>query len=638
MARIFLSYDHDDAAQARPIATMLERAGHEVWYDRHIQGGSQFAKEIEQALANADSIVVLWSIQAIESPWVRDEAAVGRDTGRLVPLSLDGIEPPLGFRQYQTIPFGPGRLGRKSRRALLDAVERLAQSPERPRPTAPSGRRGLSRAVLAGIVGAIALILALLLMVVWRPWARPGEIMVSIAAARDDAASTTLSSDLARQLAALQTSTVLPVRLIEANDVSAKPSLIFETTASGPTAAGLALKSGRDSSILWSSNFEQPKGNRADLVQQLSFTAGRLIRCASEGLSARVPLTTSTLQLYLNACATMADLSAIDPNVPIGQLGIVVRQAPTFEPGWSALLQAEAELINPLQNDGREPPNARSLLKGHIGQARKINPAMPAIAIAEASLLPEQAFAKRVGLIERAVATHPDDASLSSALAGAMSAVGRQSDAVAAADKAVRLDPLSPVLHARYTSLLAYSGNFDGAQRELAEAEKRWQGTASLEDAKFRFHYRYGDPRIARAIFDRRTDSGGRAIRLLLDHRQQPSAAGLEAFLSYVRDRLRTMENPTAGIGFTLVAYAGFGRTEEAIATALQWPDTAALAMMSEVFFRPEWAQARRDPRFMRIAQRIGLVDYWRLSGNWPDFCFDADRAYDCKTEAAKLS
>ena len=60
MANVFLSYGHDDVALARPLAAALERAGHMLWWDWHIGGGTQFAKEIEQALGRADVVIVLW--------------------------------------------------------------------------------------------------------------------------------------------------------------------------------------------------------------------------------------------------------------------------------------------------------------------------------------------------------------------------------------------------------------------------------------------------------------------------------------------------------------------------------------------------------------------------------------------------
>ena len=111
---LFLSYAHGDQAPAQRLARALERAGYTVWWDALIEGGSRFAASIDEALQQADVIIVLWSRRSIESDWVRDEAAQGRDRHRLVPLSLDGTLPPLGFRQIQMIDISAWH-GRASR-------------------------------------------------------------------------------------------------------------------------------------------------------------------------------------------------------------------------------------------------------------------------------------------------------------------------------------------------------------------------------------------------------------------------------------------------------------------------------------------------------------------------------------------
>ena len=106
MARVFLSYSHQDDSVARGLAEALGIAGHQVWCDRQIHGGSRFATEIDRALKDAEAVVVLWSDASVESAWVQDEAAEGRDSGRLIPLTLSGRKAPLGFRQFQTIDLG----------------------------------------------------------------------------------------------------------------------------------------------------------------------------------------------------------------------------------------------------------------------------------------------------------------------------------------------------------------------------------------------------------------------------------------------------------------------------------------------------------------------------------------------------
>jgi len=106
LAKIFLSYAREDVDAAKQLAGCIASAGHEVWWDRHIHGGSRFTNEIDRALKNAEAVVVLWSDTSVESAWVQDEAAEGRDTGRLVPVTLGGCRPPLGFRQFHSIDLG----------------------------------------------------------------------------------------------------------------------------------------------------------------------------------------------------------------------------------------------------------------------------------------------------------------------------------------------------------------------------------------------------------------------------------------------------------------------------------------------------------------------------------------------------
>ena len=101
MPKLFLSYSRKDEARARRLAEWLAGEGHDVWRDEDdIGGGASFSSEIEKALKDCDAVLVLWSAESVQSAWVRDEAGFGRDAGKLIPLSLDGTEPPLGFRQF----------------------------------------------------------------------------------------------------------------------------------------------------------------------------------------------------------------------------------------------------------------------------------------------------------------------------------------------------------------------------------------------------------------------------------------------------------------------------------------------------------------------------------------------------------
>ncbi len=100
---IFLSYSREERGQALQVISLLEGNGIKVWWDGLLEGGENYLPTTEAALENATCVVVLWSKISVDSHWVRDEAQSGRERRCLVPISIDGTQAPLGFRQFQTI-------------------------------------------------------------------------------------------------------------------------------------------------------------------------------------------------------------------------------------------------------------------------------------------------------------------------------------------------------------------------------------------------------------------------------------------------------------------------------------------------------------------------------------------------------
>jgi len=101
-ADIFLSYAREDREKAAAFARSLATEGLSVWWDRNIPPGKSFDTVIEEALAGARCVVVLWSANSVVSDWVKAEAQEGLRRQILVPALLtEGVRLPLGFRQLQ---------------------------------------------------------------------------------------------------------------------------------------------------------------------------------------------------------------------------------------------------------------------------------------------------------------------------------------------------------------------------------------------------------------------------------------------------------------------------------------------------------------------------------------------------------
>ncbi|MDR4497141.1 MAG: DUF1566 domain-containing protein [Candidatus Scalindua sp.] len=80
---------------------MLEQQGWSVWWDRKIPPGRSFDEVIEEALVGARCVIVLWSKESVKSDWVKEEASEGARRKILVPVLIEDVGIPLGFRRIQ---------------------------------------------------------------------------------------------------------------------------------------------------------------------------------------------------------------------------------------------------------------------------------------------------------------------------------------------------------------------------------------------------------------------------------------------------------------------------------------------------------------------------------------------------------
>lgn len=109
---VFLSYDRDDAEQARRIAGALSQRRLRVWIDSgEIHAAERWAEEIEAGLRSSRVYAMMVTQRALASRWVMDEyyaaLAIGNTGGwpRIVPLVAEDVRLPVFLSIRQWVDF-----------------------------------------------------------------------------------------------------------------------------------------------------------------------------------------------------------------------------------------------------------------------------------------------------------------------------------------------------------------------------------------------------------------------------------------------------------------------------------------------------------------------------------------------------
>ena len=124
MAHIFISYSSKDRSKTKTLASILEKNGLKVWWDKNLAPGKAFDRAISKALDESESIVVLWSKNSVKSDWVLDEAYEGLERQILIPAMIDTTKIPFGYRRIQAVNLTRWQ-GADSAKGIKDLIKAL---------------------------------------------------------------------------------------------------------------------------------------------------------------------------------------------------------------------------------------------------------------------------------------------------------------------------------------------------------------------------------------------------------------------------------------------------------------------------------------------------------------------------------
>jgi TIR domain len=124
---VFVSYQHDDRDRVSPIVGAMQHRGWDVWWDTHVHIGDRWRDVIADRLRHARAVCVVWTHSSIRSDWVLDEAESAKARGVLVPIRLDPIEQPMGFRGFQCADLADAVGAASALEGALDKIAGLVQ-------------------------------------------------------------------------------------------------------------------------------------------------------------------------------------------------------------------------------------------------------------------------------------------------------------------------------------------------------------------------------------------------------------------------------------------------------------------------------------------------------------------------------
>jgi TIR domain len=128
MADVFISYNRSDRPVAEAMARELRQLGVDVWWDHELLGGEDYRRKISELISRTQAAIVIWSRRSVDSQWVISEAAAARERKVLVPVTIDGEQPPIDFRALHTtdlVSWTPGeRLPDTLLKSLAERLDR----------------------------------------------------------------------------------------------------------------------------------------------------------------------------------------------------------------------------------------------------------------------------------------------------------------------------------------------------------------------------------------------------------------------------------------------------------------------------------------------------------------------------------
>jgi DNA-binding winged helix-turn-helix (wHTH) protein len=387
----------------------------------------------------------------------------------------------------------------------------------------------------------------------------------------------------------------------------------------GKTVIKGAISSRESGVVLWSSVAERPLAETLGLDEAFGRRLAGAMRCALRERTAAKPLIgRDVFSLFLSACEAVGrqDASAVELTRRL------VKLAPDVGGAHALLAFALAQHASVLDHLSDEVASLTRKMRTAAQRALALDPsAVYAHAALGMRIGPEGRYGERENYLLRALAVDPDHATVRMEYSLFLREVGRIG---AAREALLRIDGAAGML-INSAFLYAMAGDLRSAYEfsdRLDAVKPEW-----ADDARWVVGVWWDDPSATLAKLPALAKGAARAkdqvcfeayLTALVRAGAHPRVRGLPAactsFSNDWRIRMLARQGDIEG------AYA-----------AMQDPLPRNRQLHMFLFY-PEMKSFRRDPRFWTLVERLGLLNHWRTTNQWPDFCAEPDLPFDCRT------
>jgi adenylate cyclase len=355
-------------------------------------------------------------------------------------------------------------------------------------------------------------------------------------------------------------------------------------------------------------------------------------------------------ELYLRARPMVKELAEDDARRAEPMLQEAIARAPDFAQAWAALAMARSLLLPRNADAIGEPTHDAAVAAAN--RALALDPDCADALVALAVLKP--AFSdhgEKIQLTESAVGLAPNDPLTAAACDGALISVGRVRDAMKHLESAARLDPLSPLFVSSYAFHLRTIGRVDEAITAIDAAARRFPDASWVWIRRWSIFFMSGrrdeaermcaESAILPAGITAKDTTLLRFAHVLFAMPKAQREQALRAVLE--RDEALALQSCAfaAEADCADLAYEAIFKaldTGRPLASQAYGGRGIGRAFRLSTLFSFVGAALRRDRRFATLCARLGLVDYWCQSQNWPDCVEEVKEFYDFRAACEKAT